>query len=207
MRKVRLLTLLVCAALGNACAYGFAHAPPEPPRPLPVAAEAKGVATYALTVTDSDRSPGARTRQSIEDSLLHVLEETGRFTDYSNTLRQPSELLPGDAHYDITVNLDQSGNAWPLRLLTIFTLGAIPSWGDVSYELELFVTDTGGRRGPYSVEGDQTIVLWLPLTLVLVPDVYVGALTGRGNFMERTHRALYRRALLEAERPAAPAEE
>jgi hypothetical protein len=49
-------------------------------------------------------------------------------------------------------------------------------------------------------EDEQTVVFWLPLAVVAIPDLYYGALTGKGNSMERLDRNLFRNLVAAAER-------
>jgi hypothetical protein len=54
--------------------------------------------------------------------------------------------------------------------------------------------------GPYVVEDRQTLVIWLPLAVVSLPDTYYGVLSGNGNSMERLDRNLFRNLLAAARR-------
>jgi len=131
---------------------------------------------------------------------VRALEETGLFSRVLRTDSDSIQLAGGDLHLDAEVTIEQSSNALPHRIASLLTLALVPMWGHVQQTLRGSVRSSGRMGGPYVVEDEQTLVIWLPLALVSIPDLYYGALAGGGNSMERLDRNLFRNLLAAAER-------
>ena len=192
--------LLALAALHVACAYSFASGPlPKLDAPAP-AREPVGVASYALTVRDTQFDHHPESNVALEGALVRALEETGLFSEIRRSDSDPIELAEGDLHLDAEVAIEQSGSALPHRIVSLLTLAAVPMWGHVKQTLRASLRSADRVGGPYRIEDEQTLVIWLPLALVAIPDVYYGALSGQGNAMERLDRNLFRNLLARARR-------
>ncbi len=59
-----------------------------------------------------------------------------------------------------------------------------------------------GRRAdgaPFDSRDEITLVTWLPLTLVMLPDAAWGRITGRGTYFDRFCRNLVRNIIAQAQ--------
>lgn len=200
MRALSICLLLTTTAIQVSCAYTFSAGSIPKLEPPPRMTQAVGIASYSLEVRDSKFDHHALTDAALEGALVQALEETGLFSQISRNDSDSIQLAEGDVHFDAEVTVEQSGNPLPHRIASILTLAVVPMWGHVRQTLRGSVRTTDQVGGPYLVEDKQTIVIWLPLALVTIPDVYYGAFTGNGNSMERLDRNLFRNLLAAAQR-------
>lgn len=200
MRTLSIGLLLTTTALQVSCSYAFsAEALPKLDSPTPVA-RALGIASYSLRIRDSQFDHHPQTDAALEKALVRALDETGLFSQVLRNDSDSIDLAGGDLHLDAEVTLEQSGNALPHRIVSILTLATVPMWARVRQTLRGSVRTANRLGGPYVVEDQQVIVIWLPLAVVTIPDVYYGAFTGEGSSMERLDRNLFRNLLAAARR-------
>jgi len=192
--------LLTITAMQVSCAYSFsAGSIPKLEPPTPVT-QPVGSASYSLRVRDSKFGHHPQTDAALEGALVRVLDETGLFSEILRNDSDSIQLADGDLHLDAEVTIEQSGSTLPHRIVSILTVAVVPMWGHVQQTLRGSVRTANQVGGPYVVEDKQTLVIWLPLAVIMIPDVYYGALTGEGNSMERLDRNLLRNLLAAAQR-------
>jgi hypothetical protein len=199
-RPLALLGLLVIAAMQAACTYSFSAGDTPRLEPPGRVAEAVGIATYSLTVRDSKFGRNALTEGALEEALVRVLDERGLFSEVRRNDSDAIELHEGDLHVEAEVTIEQTANALPHRIASLLTVGVVPMWGHVRQTVRGSVRTASRLGGPFVVVDEQTLVIWLPLAVVSIPDLYYGALTGNGNSMERLDRNFFRNLLAAAER-------
>jgi hypothetical protein len=200
VRALAIGLLLGVVAAQVSCTYSFAAGSIprlEPPTP---ATRPAGIASYSLRVRDTTFDHQPQLDAAFEDALVRVLDETGLFSRILRNDSDSIQLADGDLHLDAEVTIEQSSNALPHRIASLLTVALIPMWGHVRQTLRGSVRTADREAGPYVIEDEQTLVIWLPLAVVSIPDFYYGALTGNGNSMERLDRNLFRNLLAAARR-------
>ncbi len=201
MRALAVCLLLTITPTQVSCVYAFSSgslpkldsATAAPPQPA-------GIVSYSLSVRDSRFDTSGGTGAALEAALVRALQETGLFSEVLRNDSDSIRLGEGDLHVDAEVLIEQSGSTLPHRIVSILTVAAVPMWGHVRQTLRGSVRTANRSGGPYLIEDRQTLVVWLPLVVVMIPDTYYGALTGKGSSMERLDRNLFRNLLAAARR-------
>jgi hypothetical protein len=193
--RIWLVTLLATAFLGSSgCAYGFPQHRLPTLAPFENASVADPVVVHYAVVA-RDENPAFITDTSpYRRAFIHVLEETGAVAGAVESAF-PAGASP---YISLEITNRQSTNFLPHRLLSLLTLTIVPMWGDVETTLEAQVRGASGDIAHYALQDQQRIVIWLPLAVLLVPDVYAGLSSGEGNYLERFHRNLFRNLVANA---------
>lgn len=117
------------------------------------------------------------------------------FGPWAKVIADQGSGVPGEA--DVTMEIVQQ-NGWdPVCLLgglvSGFTLGLVPCWGDDAYVLHVEARDRHGRQKTYEVESVVTTVVWTPLILAAP---FTSLPVTRVNEVTRAHWEELRRRMM-----------
>jgi hypothetical protein len=189
-RICRIALLHVALSLG-ACVYGI----PAGLTPKVTAAEIardSGSGPSIELAVDSHAPPS----EFYAASAAEALRESGLFGEVRP--ESPTPGPPPDVRLYLLFGVERRAVPSPRLWLSYLTLGVIPSWSRAIVGVRGLIQTGPDQHAMYWITDEITLVSWLPLSLVALPDVAWGKLSGRGTYYDRFCRNLVRNIVFQA---------